>query len=108
LRIQRCTSCKQLRHPPGPMCPHCRSLEWAYVVSAGRGVVYSHVVHHYPPMPQFGSPHNVVLVDLEEGVRFVSNLVGVANEDVRIGLPVTVTFTKVDDGYVLPQFEVVS
>jgi uncharacterized protein len=108
LRIQRCASCKTLRHPPGPMCPHCRSLEWDYIVASGRGTVYSHVVHHYPPMPQFGSPHNVVLVDLEEGVRFVSNLVDVANEDVKIGLRVQVRFTKIDDDYVLPQFELVT
>lgn len=106
LRIQRCAQCKTLRHPPGPMCPNCRSLEWDYIVSSGRGEVYSHVVHHYPPMPQFGSPHNVVLVELEEGVRFVSNLVGVENDDVRVGLPVQAVFTKIDEGYVLPQFEV--
>jgi uncharacterized OB-fold protein len=108
LRIQRCASCKALRHPPGPMCPVCRSLEWDFVVSSGKGTVYSHVIHHYPPMPQFGSPHNVVLVDLEEGVRFVSNLIGVANEDVKIGLPVQVTFVDVAEDYVLPQFEVVT
>jgi uncharacterized OB-fold protein len=108
LRIQRCASCKTLRHPPGPMCPHCRSLEWDFIVASGRGTVYSHVVHHYPPMPQFGSPHNVVLIDLEEGVRFVSNLLDVEPADLKIGTPVQVKFVKVDEDYVLPQFEVVS
>jgi uncharacterized protein len=108
LRIQRCTSCKTLRHPPGPMCPACQSLDWDFIVASGRGTVYSHVIHHYPPMPQFGSPHNVVLVELEEGVRFVSNLVAVANADVKIGLPVQLTFVNVEDDYVLPQFEVVA
>ena len=108
LRIQRCVSCKTLRHPPGPMCPQCHSLEWDYVVSSGRGTVYSWVVHHYPPMPQFGSPHNVVLIDLEEGVRFVSNLLDVGNDEVKIGMPVQVRFVKLTDDYVLPQFEVAS
>jgi uncharacterized OB-fold protein len=108
LRIQRCASCKALRHPPGPMCPHCRSLDWDYIVASGRGTVYSHVTHHYPPMPQFGSPHNVVLVALEEGVRFVSNLLDVASDDIEIGMPVSLTFTKINDGYVLPQFVVAS
>jgi uncharacterized OB-fold protein len=108
LRIQRCASCKQLRHPPGPMCPTCRSLDWDYVVASGRGTVYSHVVHHYPPMPQFGSPHNVVLVELEEGVRFVSNLADVDAADIKIGMPVRVRFTRIEDDYVLPQFEVAS
>ncbi|MBA3654793.1 MAG: OB-fold domain-containing protein [Actinobacteria bacterium] len=104
LRIQRCTSCQALRHPPGPMCPRCRSLSWDYIVASGRGTVYSHVRHHYPPMPQFGSPHNVVLVDLEEGVRFVSNLLDESAEIV-IGMPVQLVFTKVADDYVLPQFQ---
>ncbi len=105
LRIQRCASCKQLRHPPGPSCPACRSLEWDYVVASGNGVVYSYVVHHYPPMPQFGSPHNVVLVELEEGVRFVSNMVGTDSADIKIGMPVRLVFTTIDHDYVLPQFE---
>ncbi len=105
LRIQRCASCKTLRHPPGPMCPRCRALEWDFVLASGRGTVYSHVVHHYPPMPQFGSPHNVVLVELEEGVRFVSNLPDVDAADIKIGMPVVVKFVKIDDDYVLPQFE---
>ena len=64
------------------------------------------MTHHYPPMPQFGSPHNVVLVDLEEGVRFVSNLLDVDDDDIEIGMPVQVKFVAVDDDYVLPQFEV--
>jgi 3-oxo-4,17-pregnadiene-20-carboxyl-CoA hydratase alpha subunit len=108
LRIQRCMSCKALRHPPGPMCPQCRSLEWDFIVASGKGTVYSHVIHHYPPMPQYGSPHNVVLIDLEEGVRFVSNLLDIANEDVKVGLPVRIKFVTVDDDYVLPLFEVVT
>jgi uncharacterized OB-fold protein len=106
LRIQRCMSCKTLRHPPGPMCPECRSLDWDYVLASGKATVYSHVTHHYPPMPQFGSPHNVVLVELEEGVRFVSNLIDVESADIKIGMPVTLTFVEVAPDYVLPLFEV--
>ena len=36
-RIQRCTACKKLRHPPGPACPDCHCLEWDYVVATGKG-----------------------------------------------------------------------
>lgn len=106
LRIQRCVSCKQLRHPPGPMCPACRSLEWDYIVSSGGGVVYSHVTHHYPPMPQYSSVghHNVILVDLDEGVRFVSNLIDTDDDDVAIGMRVAVDFVAVEPDYTLPLF----
>ncbi|MGH0032775.1 MAG: OB-fold domain-containing protein [Myxococcota bacterium] len=104
LLIQRCGSCKALRHPPGPMCPDCQSLDWDTVTASGRGHVYSFVVAHHPPIPPFEYPNLVVLVELEEGTRLVSNLVGVDPADVAIGMPVEVEFTRVDDELVLPLF----
>jgi uncharacterized OB-fold protein/acyl dehydratase len=104
LLIQRCTKCARLRHPPGPACPNCGSLEWDTVTSAGRGTVYSYVMPHYPPAPMFGEDYVVVLVELDEGVRFVSNLVDVAPGDVQIGMPVEVTFVQTDPELTLPMF----
>jgi uncharacterized OB-fold protein len=104
LRIQRCTGCHALRHPPGPMCPHCQSLDWDTIVSAGRGHVFSFVVAHHPPVPPFSYPNPIALVELDEGTRLVSNLVGVAPGDVAIGMRVRVEFTRVDDELVLPLF----
>ena len=46
-----------LRHPPGPMCPRCQSLEWDSLVASGRGHVYSFVVMHHPQFPPFEYPH---------------------------------------------------
>ena len=104
LRIQRCTQCKALRHPPGPMCPHCQSLEWDTILSAGRGSVFSYVVAHHPPVPPFAYPNAIALIELDEGTRIVSNLVGIAPTDVAIGMRVRVEFTRVDDELVLPLF----
>jgi uncharacterized OB-fold protein/acyl dehydratase len=104
LRIQRCTGCGRLRHPPGPMCPHCHSLAWDAMPASGRGHVFSFVVAHHPAIPPFVYPHLVVLVELEEGTRLVSNLVGVEPTDVRIGMPVEVEFSEVEPGFVLPLF----
>ena len=104
LLIQRCAGCGSLRHPPRPMCPRCRSLDWDTVKSRGRGTVHSYVVPYHPPLPMFPQPYVVVLVDLDEGTRVVSNLIDVAPEDVRIGMPVEVTFTAVDDELTLPMF----
>jgi uncharacterized OB-fold protein len=104
LRIQRCTGCRALRHPPGPMCPHCQSLDWDTVVSAGRGHVFSFVVAHHPPVPPFAYPNAIALIELDEGTRLVSNLVGIAPADVAIGMRVRVEFTRVDDDLVLPLF----
>jgi uncharacterized OB-fold protein/acyl dehydratase len=104
LRIQRCARCQVLRHPPGPMCPRCHSLDWDFVVSAGRGHVYSFVVAHHPPVPPFRYPNAIALIELDEGTRLVSNLVGIDPADVAIGLRVRVEFTRVDDELVLPLF----
>ena len=98
LLLQRCSGCGELRHPPGPMCPSCLSLDWEAEEASGRGTVYSWVLSHHPTEPRI-----VVLVDLEEGVRLVANLQGVAPSDVVNDLPVEVFFAPVD-GVVLPQF----
>jgi uncharacterized protein len=104
LLIQRCASCGTLRHPPGPMCSECRSLEWDTVEASGRGTVYSFTVNHYPQVPAFDYPLVVVLVELEEGTRVISNLLDVAPEDVEIGMPVQVEFVQFDEELTLPQF----
>jgi uncharacterized OB-fold protein len=102
LFAQRCADCGRLRHPPLPMCPSCRSLAWAPSELQGRGSVYAWIVSHHPSEPD-AEPRVVVLVELDEGVRLVSNLRDVAPGDVAIGMPVEVAFEDLGD-VVLPQF----
>ena len=104
LLIQRCTGCGTLRHPPRPMCPKCRSLEWYSVESSGRGAVYSYVMPLEPRFPFFDYPYIVVLVQLDEGVRLVSNLCDISPADVTVGMPVEVFYRTFDDDLVLHQF----
>lgn len=104
VRIQRCSDCGTLRHPPAPACPECQSLAWGFAVASGRGTVYSFVVMHYPEIPPFDYPNLIALVELEEGTRLVSNLVGVSRRDVSIGMPVQVEFNEVEPGMWLHQF----
>jgi hypothetical protein len=104
LRIQRCTGCGALRHPPGPMCPRCHATGWDHVVAAGHGEVASFVVHHHPPIPGRTTPFVVAVVALPEGVHVVGNVLDVPPEDVRVGMPVEVTYERVDDDLVLPQW----
>lgn len=105
LLIQRCSGCGQLRHPPRPMCPHCRSLDWQAVESSGRGTVYSYVMPHEPKFPFFEYPYIVVLVELEEGAAGV-NLTGIDPAEVTPGLPVEVYYQTFDGSQelVLHQF----
>lgn len=104
LRIQRCADCRTLRHPPAPACPGCQSLAWDHVVVSGRGTVYSFVAMHYPEIPPFDYPNLVALVELEEGTRLVSNLLGVDRREVYIGMPVRLEFSEVEPGFQLHCF----
>jgi uncharacterized OB-fold protein len=104
LLIQRCVGCGALRHPPRPMCPRCRSLQWDTLPASGRGTVHSFVVPRHPPMPFMEEGYIVALIELEEGTRLVSNLCDIAPEDASIGLPVEVFYLELDDGLVLHQF----
>jgi uncharacterized protein len=104
LLIQRCASCGKLRHPPGPMCPQCRSYEWDTIEASGRGTIYSYVVNHYPQVPAFDYPLTIGLIELEEGTRLVANIVGVDPGDIRIGMPVEVEWVDHDPDLSLPAF----
>jgi uncharacterized protein len=102
LRIQRCGDCGALRHPPGPMCPHCGATNLQYVVAVGTGEIFSYVVHHHPPVPGKRLPIVIALVRLDEGVRMLGELVGTDPGQVQIGLPVQAEFVRVDDELTLP------
>jgi hypothetical protein len=105
LRIQSCADCGRLRHPPCPMCAACHSLNRSWVVASGRGVIYSYVVHHHPPVVGLDTPYVVVLVELEEGIRVVGNLLDGPHAGVAIGSPVELCFTADPrGGAVLPQW----
>ena len=71
--------------------------------------MYSFVVMHYPEVPPFDHPNPIVLVELEEGTRLISQIVGIKPGDVKIGQAVQVEFNTFNDGeLVLPQFRLVA
>lgn len=84
LLLQRCADCNVLRQPPSPMCPECNSLKWDTTEACGRAKVYSWIESQHPTDPS-AAARIIVLLDLEEGVRFVSNLVESDLADVYFG-----------------------
>ncbi|MDH6488915.1 putative OB-fold protein [Streptomyces sp. SAI-127] len=104
LLIQRCTACATLRFPWLPGCAHCGGPDWDTVEASGEGTVHSYVVMHHPPFPAFDPPYAVVLVELAEGVRMISNVVGTPYDKVRIGMPVRLVFRTYDGDLTLPVF----
>ena len=109
LLVQACARCGRWRFPPRPMCPSCRSLEFTWTPTSGRGRVWSFVVAHPPLLPAYAAlaPYNVVVVALDEDptIRMVGNLVegadgpinAVAPGTIEIGEPVQVVFAPVED-----------
>ena len=73
-------------------------------VSSGKGTLYSYAVPHYPQVPAFDYPLLVGLVELDEGVRLVSNIVGCTREQLEVGMPLEVCWLKADNDVLLPQF----
>jgi uncharacterized OB-fold protein len=104
LVAQRCGACGELAHPPRPMCPHCHSVERELAHLSGRGEVYSWIVPRHPAPIGFAEAPIVALIQLDEGLRLVSNVVGVAPGAMRNGLRVEVAFEPTAGGRAVPVF----
>lgn len=104
LVAQRCNNCANIWYPPSRECPECLISDFVWAPLSGRGVVYSWVVFHRQFDPAYEPPYNVAVVELEEGIRMPTNIVGCELDEIRIGMPVEVTFEKMPDGVVLPRF----
>lgn len=103
LRVRLCPSCGARFRFSHEWCPECWSLELGWEKVSGRGRV-SHVsVVHHAPSDGFATPYALALVDLEEGVRMMANVIGIAPDDVRIGDAVKVVFEQRGDVQ-LPMF----
>jgi len=104
LLVQECSNCGHRRHPPGPMCPICQSLEWRTRDVKQDGALYSYVVHHYPVFPDYKSPHAVALVQLEPDIRMTGGLFGIAPDAIEIGMRVSARFAEHADGFIFHYF----
>ncbi len=106
LRFQRCTDCGTWRHLPRDLCAKCSSPRWEWAKSSGRGKVFSWTTVAQPALPQFAAfvPYTAVVVEMEEGVRLVSWLVGVAPQEVALDMPLEVVFEDVTPDVTLHRF----
>jgi len=107
LHVQKCKACGTLRYPPNPWCAKCRSDGSEWVDLSGKGKIWSWCVFHRPYFKGFESemPYAVVLVELDEGIRLYSNLVGVRHEDIHIGMRVRAEFQRATDEVMLIKFK---
>ncbi len=107
LLLQSCADCGAVRFPAAGVCPHCRATGAEWIAASGRGRVYSWIVVTHPvPKEIYAAdvPYVVALVELEEGVRMPTNIVGCDAGEVRADMAVEVAFDEVAPGVVLPRF----
>ena len=106
LMLQRCDTCGHWMWPVRVRCTACLSPQLSWAAAAGTGTLYTWTMVHQVFHPGFASeiPYNVAMVDLTEGVRMITNIVGVPADELRAGLPLVVTFEQVSDEVALPKF----
>jgi uncharacterized protein len=106
LRMQRCPNCGYVRYPPAPRCPECLEENDDWVLLSGRGKVWSFSIYHHVFNQTFKEeiPYNIALVELEEGPRLLTNIVGIPNDKLRVDMPVEVAFDDVTDDVALVKF----
>ncbi len=113
LLLRRCRDCGTFMSPTGgigaplrPRCVTCFSADIEWAPASGRGTLYSFALMHQVYDPAFAGevPYNIAVVELEEGVRTTTNVVGCANEELQIGMPLEVTFERVSEDVAVPKF----
>ena len=106
LVVQRCRGCGTFRFPARDRCSSCLSREAEWTRVSGRGTVFSFAVMHQVYHPGFADevPYAVVVIELEEGARILSNVVGCPAGEITIGMPVEVVYEDVSPEITLPKF----
>lgn len=108
LLLQNCQPCGQFWFPPSARCRHCLSPDFVWQQASGEGRIYSFVVYHrlYHPAFENDLPYVVGIVELREGPRLLTNIVGTGWQDVRCDLPVRAIFEDDGRGMIVPKFTV--
>lgn len=105
LRLQRCCDCEHAYFPPRPFCPACSSRSVEVFAASGRATLYSYVIHHRDA-PGFTAPYSIAVVELAEGPRMMTNIVGCDQtpDALELDMGLEVTFEPVSDEISLPLF----
>lgn len=105
LLLQRCDDCSKTYFPPRPFCPACGSRKVGTVKASGKATLYSYVINHRAA-PGFTAPYAIAVVELAEGPRMMTNIVGCPQtpEALQLDMPLEVAFEALDDKITLPVF----
>ncbi len=101
---QKCGDCGLLTFPPRPMCPQCHSLNRQDVELSGKGTVHAWTIPRHPQPFGFKESPIVAVIQLAEGTRFVSNVVGVGYDEIKQDMEVEVCFEPTMNNHKVPVF----
>jgi len=104
LAVQKCDNCGTLRFPAAPLCLACDSPKASWVPVSGKGEVFSFTIMHRAYHPAIKVPYTLAVIELKEGAKITSNVVGIQPSKVKCGMPVEVVFEKLNDEVTLPKF----
>lgn len=106
LLLPLCNACGKFWFPPTQRCAHCLSADFVWQEAKGAGRIYSFVVYHRVYHPGFESevPYVVAIVELDEGPRLVTNIVGLKPDEVRCDMRVKAIFDDSSAGISIPKF----
>lgn len=106
LLIRRCHDCERWHYYPRPFCPHCWSQDVDWVEASGRATLYTYSIVRRNDLPPFNQrvPYVAAIVDLEEGPRMITELVDCPEDQVRIGMPLTVDYRPLTEDLTAPIF----
>ncbi len=106
LMLMRCRNCHAWRLPSRPRCPDCWSTDTDWAQASGHGVLHSFGIMHQKLHPAFAdqTPYQFAVVELDEGPRIFSQVVGVSGQDLRVDMPLQVLFDDVADDATIVRF----
>jgi len=109
LALPKCEDCQKFWFPPSRTCPHCLSANFSFQNVTGKGKIFSFVTFHRVYRPAFTNdvPYVVTLIELDEGPRLLSNIMGVTHDQVKCEMRVEVVFDDYDEDISIPKFKLV-
>ena len=104
--IRHCNACGRDHFYPRPFCPTCWSAEVVWKEASGRATLYTYSIVHVNDLPPFADrvPYVAAVVELDEGPRVMTNVEGVAFDDLRVDMPLVVAFKPISDDVTIPVF----
>ena len=107
LMMPRCDDCGHYWFPPSFLCPKCNSSKSTWTQVSGKGRIFSYVVYHRVYHPAFAGevPYAVAVVELDEGPRMYSNVIGMPPDKLACDIKVEVVYEPIDDAITLPKFK---